>query len=1326
MEKFIVETKLQPVEFNPFAGPAIVRTAPSTEAQREVWVASQMGQEASCAYIESVSLELTGALDAALMEQSIRQLVERHEGLRSVISADGMRVIVQEQMEVPFTFTDLSSKSDAERKQALQAIADRDMTLPFDLLHGPLFRVQLIKTGADSHLLRLSGHHVIVDGWSLGIIMADVSRLYSALAEGRAAVLPEVFRFSDYAIAQIDFEKSPEHEPVEQYWMDLFKGGVPRMDLPTDRPRPRVKTYSGQRLDLTMDPALVRRLREVATRSGASFVTTLLTSFELLLFKLTEDNDLCVGLPAAGQSDYGMKDLVGHCVNLLALRSRIDEDMPFIDHLKSRRTAVLDAFDNQKYTFGTLVRKLNVPREPGRIPLCPVVFNIDMNMDDGVVFSGIKHRFISNPRAFEHFELFLNATGNEDGLILEWSYNTELFDERTVRGWMDQFAALIDRVCADPSATIGQLAGDAAPGTAGLPPAEWAGHAPSYPRDAGIGQLFDAIAAEHGSRTALVMGEEELSYQDLQQRVHALAAHLLQQGVKAGDPVGLCMDRSADMVTAMLAILRCGASFVPFDPSYPAERLAFMFEDTDVALLLAQRHLKDALPKHGARMLFADAFPRTVESAPAAVGQGGDAAYIMYTSGSTGKPKGVVVPHRAIVRLVREQNYLPFGPELCFLQLSNISFDASTLEIWGALLNGGKLVLQAQQKPTLVEIIETIKKHDVNTVWFTVGLFNLMVDEHVEHLRGLKHILTGGDVLSVPHVKKALRVLGPGVLINGYGPTENTTFTCCHAIDDADSIKGSVPIGRPINNTTVHILDPQGKPVAIGAKGELYAGGDGVALGYWKRDELNAERFVPDTFSGREGAKLYRTGDLVRWLPPGSSPGQAGTIEFIGRTDDQVKIRGFRIELGEIENALNDLAGVKDKVVVVRSDMPGEKQLVCYVVPTESAKAGDADAREAVSDVVREHLLSRLPEHMIPTAFVVLEAFPLTPNGKVDRKALPAPELRSARMRAQHVAPRDTTEKTLARIWSQVLGVQDLGVHDNFFDLGGHSIVGIQLLAQVERQLGRKLPLNALFQAPTVAQLATMLGKEEQPRELEYLAIMQDKGDLPPMFCVHGDEANYFLPKYLGEDQPFYAFFHQGEDGRPLPHAEVKDIAANFIRELKLVRPHGPYMLSGFSFGGLVAYEMAQQLTRNGDHVALLALLDTYAPIEFAKVMRQESKMYYPLKKFILRRAVKWIHEQGKALPMRIRRFSIIDSYDQATYRYHPEPYHGPILFIKAANSPGPMHMGWADLAKGGFSQVVSPGDHFNMIQEPHVQTLAKLMGEGIRKALVLSTAEAG
>jgi amino acid adenylation domain-containing protein len=1317
MEKFISETRLEPVEFDPFIGAPIERTVPTTEAQREVFVAAATDREASCAYNESVSLALTGDLDTRALDQAISGLIARHEALRSTLSASGTRMIVSAEGKAAWTTVDLSALAPAERDKRLEEIGRIDMTTPFDLLNGPLFRAQLIRIAADQHLLRLTGHHVICDGWSLGIMMAEISALYNAARSGTLPALPPADAYSDYALASIDFAKSQAFATVESYWLREFKGVLPRLDLPTDRTRPKHRSYKGARLDLTLAPVLLRKLKETATRSGASFVTTLLTTFELFIHKLTGDSDLVIGLPAAGQSDLGMKHLVGHCVNLLALRSRIDEDTIFLDHLKERRSAVLDAFDNQKYTFGTLLRKLNVKREAGRIPLVPVVFNVDMNMDDGVAFDGLQHRFISNPRVNEIFELFLNATGSDEHLTLEWSYNTDLFDHGTVEGWMSQFQQLVERVAQAPSATIGELLTDQPLGTTDqLPPKEWQGSSPAYPGERSVGWLFDDVAARFPERTAITFVDERVTYRQLQHRVHALAELLQKEGVRPGDPVGLFADRSVAMVTAMLATLRIGACFVPFDPAYPEERLQFMFDDTQVKVLLTQAHLRNGLPKVDACVILLEDLPEFTSTPGAPLGGPEHPAYIMYTSGSTGRPKGVVVPQRAIVRLVRDQNFLTFGPDLVFLQLSNISFDASTLEIWGALLNGARLVLQPQQKPTLVEITDLIREQQVTTVWFTAGLFNLLVDDHMERLRGLKHILTGGDVLSVPHVKKALKVLGPGVLINGYGPTENTTFTCCHAINDEAGIKGSVPIGRPIHHTTVHVLDEQMRPVAIGRKGELYTGGDGLALGYWNRPELTAERFVPDAF--RPGARLYRTGDLVRWLPD-------GTIEFIGRTDDQVKVRGFRVEPGEIENALEGVSGVKDRVVMARNDGPGEKQLVCYVVPSEPRIANDPHAQEEFIASLRAHLRERLPGHMVPAAFVILDQFPLNPNGKVDKKSLPIPQYRTLSLRVDHVSPRDPMERSLAGIWSHLLGVDRIGVHDNFFELGGHSLIGIQLLAEVEEQFGHKLALKDLFQAPNIAEFAQLLQAGGATLKWKNLSPIQPEGDKIPFFCVHGDEANYFIPKYLGNDQPFYAFFHQGEDGLRVEHTSVEGIAAHFIHEMRSVRPHGPYLIGGYSFGGVVAYEMARQLIVAGEEVPLLALFDTYAPTEFKRVMDEEARFYFPLKNALLRLAANWYLKRTKPLPAKLRHFYIIDVYDQAIRQYDAGTYNGPLTIFKSATSIGPEHMGWAKKEPTSMVIHIVPGDHYNLVKEPHVKELALELGKCIDAALQKSAVEA-
>ena len=1320
MEKFIQTYDLVPVEHDPFAGPAILRSVPTTEAQREIWAAAEMGAAASCAYNESVSLELKGDLDREKLHEALRTICDRHEALHSTIVPGGERYVVKEPGMLPLEEHDLSGSAGAVLDARLTELARKDMSTPFDLIRGPLIRCHLVKLAADHAILRITGHHIICDGWSLGILMAEISQAYSDRVHGRTPDLPVAHPFSEYALAIQRFIGTPDHDRVRDFWKHQFEGPIPFMDLPVDRERPITRSYEGARIDAPLSRELQVQLKETATRSGSSFVTTLLTTFELFLYQLTGDSDLVVGLPAAGQSDLDMKHLVGHCVNLLPLRSRINEELPFIEHLKARRTAVLDAYDHQRYTFGTLLRDLRVARVPGRVPLVPVVFNVDMNMDDGVQFEGLSHRFISNPRSFENFELFLNVTGNEDGLVLEWSYNTDLFTEETIRRWSRQFEQLIERVARHPQALMGDLVGDSPlAGTPAEVPDDWHGRSPSYPRSTSVNALFREVAAQHRDRVALDHLNGELTYSELLSRVNDLAVVLEEAGVGPGDRVGLCSDRCPDMIAAMLAILDRGACFVPLDPSYPKDRLLFMLDDTRPKVLLSQRALRSQLPDPGCAVILLEDVPQaSVQARPVPV-DATAAAYIMYTSGSTGLPKGVVVPHRAIVRLVRDQSFLPFGPHLVFLQLSNISFDASTLEIWGALLNGARLVLQPQQKPTLLEITETIEQRGVTTVWFTAGLFNLLVDGQLERLRGLHHILTGGDVLSVPHVKKAVSVLGPNVLINGYGPTENTTFTCCHPIGEDPTVHGSVPIGRPIHHTRVYVLDEQRKPVGIGRKGELYAGGDGVALGYWGREDLTAERFMPDPFSDEPGARMYRTGDMVRWLPDGN-------IEFIGRTDGQVKVRGFRIELGEIENAISELPQVKDRLVMVRQDGPGEKQLVAYVVPENGQVAEDPEQRADLLVQLRSRLRTHLPEHAMPSHFLVLPEFPLNANGKVDRHALPAPEAGQQVLRTRHVAPRDANEKALASIWSRVLGVPDLGVHDNFFDLGGHSLLGIQLLTQVKQEMGYKLPLATLFRSPTIAQLARELGMSEQPKvQLKNLSAIQPQGSKVPIFCVHGDEASYFIPQHLGLDRPFYNFFHQGEDGARILYTEVKDIAEHFLEELRHVRPKGPYVLCGFSFGGLVAFEMAKRLRASGEQVPALVLFDTYEPEEFARVMKREEKFHEPLKRSVLRRIVRWYLKRDKPVPLRFRHFYIIDTYNEATYRYDAGTYEGPLTIFKAEGSAGPGDLGWNRRAQGEIEVVTVPGDHYSMIREPHVETLALELARCIDKGLAKQAVEA-
>ncbi len=933
-----------------------------------------------------------------------------------------------------------------------------------------------------------------------------------------------------------------------------------------------------------------------------------------------------------------------------------------------------------------------------------MVFNIDMNMDDGVRFDGLPHRFISNPRRYENFELFLNATGSTASdhgsvphLTLEWSYNTDLFDERTVRGWHNELSGIIARINARPSDSISGILGDVTTATTTLPPSAWYGEAVPYPREKSVSMLFDETVGAFPAKTALIHGAARMTYAELHARVVHLSHLLVNNGVQRGDLVGLCCERDPSMVIAQLAIMRCGGTFVPIDHTYPEERLRFIMDDTGIQVLLAPADIAADLPEHSARVVHLDeATTATGSSAFEPKDAPELPAYIMYTSGSTGRPKGVVIPHRGIVRLVRDQNYVEFGPDLVITQLSNVSFDASTFELWGALLNGGTLVMQEQAKPTLAEITATIEEHGVNTMFITTALFNLLVDEQLPKLKGLRTILTGGEVMSLSHIRKALAKLGPGVIHNIYGPTENTTFSCQHPVNSEEDIGRAVPIGHALNNTFLYVLDAQQRPAPIGVTGELYTGGDGVALGYWKRPDLTEERFLPDPFLG--GAhRMYRTGDLVRWLP-------SGALEFMGRADDQVKVRGFRIEPGEIENAISEMPGVRDRMVVARKDLPSDKQLVAYVVPAQFDPTKDLDAGDRFTLALREHLAARLPEYMRPSYTVLMRDLPLNPNGKVDKKVLPLPEARPARMQTRHVAPRDETERRLAAIWSKALGVNDIGLHDDFFDLGGHSLMGLQLLTQVEQHFGVALPLKELFVMPTVARMADALRVKVDPATWTNLQAVQPEGSLPPMICVQGDEGNYFLPKYMGKDQPFYGIFHQGEDGHPIHWKTVEEMATHYISELRSARPHGPYLLSGYSFGGMIAFEMAQQLKAAGEDVPVLVIFDMYDPVEYRKVSHREVPWYAYVKENVVKRISRRYFDRGLPLPTKLRHNYIIGVYDVAIRSYEPKPYDGPITLMRTRASTGPQDMGWSTWAKGGVEIRMVPGDHYNMIKEPHVR----------------------
>jgi amino acid adenylation domain-containing protein len=1036
---------------------------PLSFAQERLWFIDRL-EPGSAVYNIPVAWRLGGALDAAALERALGEIVRRHEALRTVFAeVDGSPV----QVIAPFggfalPVEDLSGLSEADREAAVRQRAREEARRAFDLSAGPLFRAALLRLGEEDHVLLLSMHHIVSDGWSMGVFFRELSALYAAYHEGGESPLAELgVQYADYAVWQREHLRGEMLDRQLAYWKERLAGAPELLELPTDHPRPAVQTFRGAHERIELPGELLERLRALGRREGATLYMVVLGAFQALLSRYAGSEDVVVGSPIAGRTRREVEELIGFFVNTLVLRPDLSGDPGFRDVLGRVRTATLGAYEHQDLPFEKLVAELQPERSLGRSPLFQVSFALQNVEEPGSGLAELSTEGIDTDFAHAKFDLSLAFVATRQGLRGRLSYSTDLFERGTVVRMLSHLERVLEQVAANADVRLSQLELLGEEDRARLL-ALGEGAAPELPR-ATVDALFAQAAAAAPEAVALAWDGGRMTYAELDDRASRLAHHLRRTGVAAGTCVGVCLERGPEMVVATLAALKAGGAYVPLDPAYPPERLAFMLADTAVPVLVTESSLADRLPPHAARTVRVDADAAAIAAEPAdALVAGTDpeaAAYVMYTSGSTGRPKGVVVPHRAIVRLVRGQDYLSIDPSDVFLQLAPASFDAATLELWGPLLNGARLALHPAGQPSVESIGRALEEHGVTVLWLTAGLFHLVVEERIEILLGVRQLLAGGDVLSVPHVRRVLAELPGTALINGYGPTENTTFTCCHRIGGAPRVGASIPIGRPIANTYVRVLDAGMQPVPAGVPGELYAGGAGLALGYLNRPELTAEKFVADPFAA--GARLYRTGDRVRWRAD-------GTVEFLGRVDTQVKIRGFRVEPGEVEAVLRAWPGVREAAVVVREDAPGDRRLVAYV------------AGEVAVDEVREHLRGRLPEHMVPAAFVRLDALPLTANGKLDRKALPAPEFESAEDR--YVAPRTPVEEVLAGIWAEVLGLERVGVEESFFALGGHSLLATRVVSRVREVFGVELPLRALFEGPTVAELA---GRVEEMRRAE-------------------------------------------------------------------------------------------------------------------------------------------------------------------------------------------------------------------------------------------------
>jgi len=1027
-------TNLTSVDYDPFAGGEVVSTVPATRAQQEIWASAQMQREASLAYNESTSIRLRGTLDLGRLNRALARIFERHGALRATFSADGTSLCIATGKPVTLPLEDWSSLSPEAREKRLAEARLAEVETPLDLINGPLVRMRLVRLQPEEHVFFFTGHHIIFDGWSSAVVLDELDALYS----GRD--LPPSFPFATYA------REDAGADADEAYWLQRLDPLPAPLDVPTDRPRPRLRTFTAEREDVVVSDALVADLRKMGAQHGASLVATFLAAFAAFLYRLTGQEDLVVGVPAAGQARVGQDRLVGHCVSLLPVRISVKPEQSFSDLLRSVRATFLDAIEHQRTTFGQLLAKLKLVRDPARIPLVPVVFNLDQGLGN-FRFDGLDLTYASHPRTCETFELFINGTRATGQFVLETQYNVNLFDRETIRRRLAEFQTLLGAVARSPQQAVIDLP---------LLPeeerrrvlVEFNQTATDFGPPGCLHQLFERQVDLAPDRVALVYEGKSLSYAELDRRANQLAHRLLRLGVKPNTCVAVFAERSLEMVVAIYGILKAGGAYLPLEPSDPRDRLSFVLQDAAPVAIVAQAAVASRLPPSSIPVVELDADNAAIAqeptTRPAAEVQPDDLAYVIFTSGSTGRPKGVGNRHRGIRNRILWHSACFGSPrDERILQKTPFTFDVSVWELFWPLADGGRLVVappRAHQDPA--RLSELIQSAGITTIHFVPSMLAAFL-EHADlsHCSSLRRVVTSGEALPYELQERFFQRL-PAELHNLYGPTEAAVDVTHWACRRGDPL-GLVPIGKPVANTQIYILDSRMQPTPIGVPGELYIGGVQVAKGYLGRPELNARHFVPDPFANDPAARLYRTGDRARFLP-------SGDVDFLGRLDGQVKVRGLRIELEEIETVLADHPSIQKAAVRVHEVKAGDVRIVAFYVPAPGA---DVQVTE-----LRKHLRARLPDYMVPQSFVAIDKVPLTTSGKTDRKALVVPSDGPAGG-ADRVAPRTPTEKVLVEMWAELLGTpaERISATDNFFDLGGHSLLALQAVARVSTRLGRRL-----------------------------------------------------------------------------------------------------------------------------------------------------------------------------------------------------------------------------------------------------------------------------
>ena len=1263
----------------PDAAPAAgdVYVFPASFAQQRLWLLDRLVPDGSV-YNVPKALRLAGALDVGALSRALDGVVARHEVLRTRIGVDGgvpVQVVAPE-LRVGLDVIDLRRLAAPDREAEARRLAGEFAGMPFRLARGPLLRARLLRLDDGEHWFLLTLHHIVTDAWSSVVLGRELSVLYNAACAGAPSPLPALpIQYADYAIWQREWLQGEVLAAQLAYWKPVATG-LPVLELPTDRPRPALADSRGGRFAFELDASLTAGLAALSRREGATLFMTLLAAFQVLLYRWSGQTDIAVGVPTAGRTRPELDGLVGFFVNTLLLRADLAGTPTFAAHLAGVRKAALDAYAHQDLPFEKLVEHAAAGGDLSCHPLFQVMFALQNTQPVQWSFAGLEATAVEGvggeTSKFDLSFSLVEEAGAVQGRVV---YAAALFDAATIERMADHYRTLLRAIVAAPDARVDRLPLQDAAGRHRLL-VEWNRTTAPYPDDSCVHRLVEAVAARAPAAPAVIDGPVVLTYGELNARANALA-HLLRERTRA-PRIGVCLERGADLVVAMLAILKADAAYVPLDPELPVERLSFMLADAGVALTVTSGAMLPRLPATGGQVLCIDRDAAAIATRPAhdhpRSGSAAQLAYVMYTSGSSGAPKGVPVAHRAIARLVCGTDYIRLDAADVVAHVANPAFDAATFEVWGALVNGARLVVVPRMVALSPQPFAALL-HDagITTIFLTTALFNQMAREAPAAFRGCRTVLFGGEAVEPGWVRAVLAAGPPARLLHVYGPTEATTFATWHEVRAVPADASTIPIGRPIANTEAYILDAQGEPVPVGVPGELHLGGPGLAAGYLGQPELTASRFVPHPFSADPDARLYRTGDRARYRADGA-------IVFLGRLDRQIKLRGHRIEPREIEAALCRLPQVADAAVVMHGTQSADRRLAAYIVPAAGA--------QPVADDVWRGLRRSLPEYMIPAALVLLPALPLTSNGKIDRAALPDPSDLASQRRGYRIPPQDLLQNTLAKIWEDLLGIEHVGIRDSFFDIGGHSLLASRMMDRVNAACGCDLPLTTLFTESTIEYLAAAVRGTVAQSTAPVVAINAG-GRRPPIFFLHGDfVGGGFYARPLGAaggpDQPFYAVHPNGLETPEVP-STIEAMASNRLAAIRQVRPTGPYILGGHCNGALVAVEIARQLIAAGESVPLVLVIDAKAPWSPVRLFDSAATGG---------RAAAQAPGPAPAQETGSGADPIGVVYVRAMAQYRPAPYPGRIAVLRSGtvNDMRPT-LGWSLLCKSVTVHALD-GDH--------------------------------